>query len=332
MSDFFTRLVDRARGRGPAVRPLVAPLFAPDREVAGKSTGGKQLQMNGRGAAQISGGSAPPEMLVEKSPVNLAHGSDSVKSPADLDGSITAGTLSQTIPMAHEQSQQAIPVGHKQNEQAHNQSEQAARVARNQHEDAREPESFAARTIQRKDGTPAALEPRNPERLTRGELAQVQNNVVAVSDDPGVTSTDAPESPESGLVPLPGGKRQVFTAVRHFVHAQEPRRSDQLLIKEQVLTSQTEAYPGSGGGTSSALSPGMLPRTVISQEGAASTLSGVRVPASEGALTAPTIRVTIGRIEVRALTEPSPPVKRAASQVPRVSLDEYLKQQPGDRK
>jgi hypothetical protein len=48
---------------------------------------------------------------------------------------------------------------------------------------------------------------------------------------------------------------------------------------------------------------------------------------------APTVRVTIGRIEVRAVTPPSPPELGAglAQARPQLSLDDYIKQRSGER-
>jgi hypothetical protein len=41
--------------------------------------------------------------------------------------------------------------------------------------------------------------------------------------------------------------------------------------------------------------------------------------------------VTIGRIEVRAVTPPAPPQPRQRQEPPKMSLDEYLRAQSGGR-
>jgi hypothetical protein len=46
---------------------------------------------------------------------------------------------------------------------------------------------------------------------------------------------------------------------------------------------------------------------------------------------APTIRVTIGRVEVRAVTPTPAPSRKPARPAPRMSLDEYLRAQNGGR-
>jgi phage tail sheath protein FI len=47
---------------------------------------------------------------------------------------------------------------------------------------------------------------------------------------------------------------------------------------------------------------------------------------------APTIRVTIGRIEVRAVMPPAMPAKERTRTAPKLSLDEYLRSQNGGNK
>jgi hypothetical protein len=52
----------------------------------------------------------------------------------------------------------------------------------------------------------------------------------------------------------------------------------------------------------------------------------VRARKEESPADAPVIRVTIGRVEVRAIMPPAPPLPPPTSPAPRVSLDEYLRQ------
>ena len=59
-----------------------------------------------------------------------------------------------------------------------------------------------------------------------------------------------------------------------------------------------------------------------------------RVPASEqasGIQAAPTIKVTIGRIEVRAVSPPQLQPQETALPAPKLSLDDYLKSLKGRR-
>ena len=52
-------------------------------------------------------------------------------------------------------------------------------------------------------------------------------------------------------------------------------------------------------------------------------------PVSLVAITPPPVRVTIGRIEVTALTEAAPSKRVAAERKPKIPLDEYLARRHG---
>jgi hypothetical protein len=53
--------------------------------------------------------------------------------------------------------------------------------------------------------------------------------------------------------------------------------------------------------------------------------------AAERVADAPTIQVTIGRIEIRATVEPAP-TRKASTKALAMSLDEYLRQRQGERR
>ncbi len=96
-----------------------------------------------------------------------------------------------------------------------------------------------------------------------------------------------------------------------------------------------EAEPGSGTRASQPLSP--LPdraRIVVQPQVATrrpSPDSSRAVVNSASASEPPAIHVTIGRVEVRAITAPAPPRSPAPPAPPKISLDEYLKQRNGAR-
>jgi hypothetical protein len=50
---------------------------------------------------------------------------------------------------------------------------------------------------------------------------------------------------------------------------------------------------------------------------------------TSGETAAPVIRVTIGRIDLRAVNAPTPPARRQAPSAPKLSLDEYLRSRNG---
>ena len=87
---------------------------------------------------------------------------------------------------------------------------------------------------------------------------------------------------------------------------------------EQALTSADEPAPVSGMAR---------PRVTLRSAPLEPPLADREGDAPQPQPSVPTIRVTIGRIEVRAITPPAPPPPRAtpARPTPALSLDEYLK-------
>jgi len=63
----------------------------------------------------------------------------------------------------------------------------------------------------------------------------------------------------------------------------------------------------------------------------ASPRAGVRAEAGASPVAEPTIRVTIGRIEVRATAPAPPPVPAARPAGPRLTLEEYLRRRSEGR-
>lgn len=124
------------------------------------------------------------------------------------------------------------------------------------------------------------------------------------------------ELPERRLVPSDSD----ITATRRAVAADRQRPS-----------ALSRAASGDGRTAPPPVPPQLLaqPRGVPSVESARSVLGGHGVPAEP----APTIQVTIGRVEVRAVhASPGPPSPRATPEASRLSLEDYLKERDGVRR
>ena len=124
------------------------------------------------------------------------------------------------------------------------------------------------------------------------------------------------ERPERRLVPSDPD----ITGTRHAVAADSLRPS-----------ALSRAASGDGRTAPPPVPPQMLaqPRGVPSVESARSVLGGHGVPAES----APTIQVTIGRVEVRAVhASPGPPSPRATPEASRLSLEDYLQERDGVRR
>ena len=83
-----------------------------------------------------------------------------------------------------------------------------------------------------------------------------------------------------------------------------------------------------------AIDPLAAERTVLRAAPAAPLAPALPIALAPAAPPPPTIRVTIGRIEVRAKTPPARPVQRSAPEQrgPALSLDSYLKQRSGEQR
>lgn len=107
-----------------------------------------------------------------------------------------------------------------------------------------------------------------------------------------------------------------------------PARSDTQMISQQVtkqvrVDDQSERDPAGAINRITIQSPGEMSQRVVEKHGQAT---------GEAPSDVPTIRVTIGRIDVRAVM-PAPPTPRpkAARSGPKISLEEYNRQNKGGR-
>jgi hypothetical protein len=159
--------------------------------------------------------------------------------------------------------------------------------------------------------------------------------------------TLAPSMPASFL-PTPLDARQTREAEASPSHAAPDAegatrvlRAEASLVASQasLVPSETSLPPfgtaaPSDGRPSRSAEPGVsarqdaraLPLQVMSRPVASDLTRG-----AEPDPPAPTIRITIGRVEVRAVTPPPAPSRRPARPAPRMSLDEYLRSQNGGR-
>jgi len=69
------------------------------------------------------------------------------------------------------------------------------------------------------------------------------------------------------------------------------------------------------------------PQVARADESNSHAKGAAKAPPAEPA--APVIRVTIGRVDVRAVSAPAPPPRRQAPTGPKLSLEEYLRSRNG---
>ncbi len=125
-------------------------------------------------------------------------------------------------------------------------------------------------------------------------------------------------------------------------NASANKKGDLLTVEQHLLVAQAQLPQGiapqeqTDGSLINVFTSGSarnLSPVPLAQHNSTDLHSGsVRASATEAAPTPPSIHITIGRIDVRAVTSPGPtPPSKPARPSPLLSLDDYLKQEKGGR-
>jgi hypothetical protein len=173
------------------------------------------------------------------------------------------------------------------------------------------------------------------------EAVRIDHPEPSLKTDP-LSQNQAPISPQSSVVTREGRKEETVRLLffdSDSEGAVSPHNSDRSPVDPQRVTEAIRVFDGSRPeaqakeGSRQKSSPvsihlqETLPRD-ISQNQRESVLLGRRMMpsmASSASSPEPTIRVTIGRVEVRAMMQAPPAPKKQATQSP-LSLGDYLKQ------
>jgi hypothetical protein len=222
---------------------------------------------------------------------------------------------------------------------------------------------FLARLIERTRGTAPRVEPLITPRFAVGPITEIASEVDAPAV-PIATEMAAAHVPQTTDSPVVRERSDLATSEQATPPEEIKRDPEQLLVpppapqkaQESVLlvrqiVSKENALPPSLNGASAEdlanRSPSKRPRSAITaasrdvprkQDGVRRTDEFPRPPTRDvfapGERTdqRPIVRVTIGRIEVRAAAPPSNPAKPASRLEPKLNLDTYLKERKGVRR
>jgi hypothetical protein len=330
MSDFLTRLVDLTRGSAPKIEPLAASRYAPENLLVADAPAAPEVETRpeANAIAQAGERNAQPRWQRRRR-----------ESGAPTDYTLEEALAPRTFPLGVRELQET-PVGEAQ---AGAGTELRASVE--------ELQELPAGPI------PAAAEDRIEGPAARAEVFTREERTSDAGISPAIARTSAereaifreepfeeattaaerpapllPKSARSASVSDPGRWDSTVPTGRYSAGSGDgsPTDTEEEQPASQVFGVKRSARPGA--------TP-LFPRERATVDDAqAAAVSRVRETAaadrtlqrdSEAPL-AP-IHVTIGRIEVRAVQTPgkapAPPVNRG----PRLSLDEYLKQQSGKR-
>ena len=136
------------------------------------------------------------------------------------------------------------------------------------------------------------------------EFAVSEREVLARAESP--VPTLRPQDDQSGERPSPEPPRRRTVVVRERQHPPQSEPAARERRRDRVPTGPDEVRLPSP--------PALQPPPV---------------PAQAAPTEPPVVRVTIGRVEVRAVLPPAPPERATPRRAPRMTLDEYLRQGDG---
>jgi hypothetical protein len=299
MSDFFSRLAERALGTAPLAQPVIAPAFSPDPGVAGAVVESAEwVEPALPGQVQASGLSEPWETPIQPSSLTISE------QPVT-----TTPREAPTIPPA--QAPQSMPP----------------------------PET-------------SMPEPR-PRRTSPRHRQEAQGRLPLPQEAKPPTDAPTIETPELSvearaeqqviLVPVSGEReRPSYRAISSLMAAPqitaspEPQPDAEHPTRSPILQPAITPARRRRGSPTSQDQPHVEAQVKAQVTTPASSLASTpATPANEvEAPVEPSIRVTIGRVEVRLVQPPAPakalPARNVSS--PALSLDDYLKQRREGRR
>ena len=316
MGDFLTRLSERTLGTVSVAQPLIAPMFAPEtatsewdseapavRSPSARPTQPPRHEPTGR--REVQGNVAP---TTSKRRQEMPDTGSDPHPPGEARSSEVTFRQEDRRDPAPVESPRRMP------ESSHlGMSERPERETSSEKEERREPFQ------------PTARHPEAPtEPLRRADLPP-----------PGAISTSQDVLPESSPVSPSSAEGEsgqvVFRPVRTLVDqggvsGSRPSPETQAASDSAELGPRATPAPPEPSDVPHQITPHVVPPRLENYPERGSREQ--RVAASEE----PTIRVAIGRIEVRAVTPPPAPRPTPARPGPSLSLDAYLQQRNGGRR
>jgi hypothetical protein len=194
-----------------------------------------------------------------------------------------------------------------------------------------------------------AIQPRVPSVFEPSELGSEQSSVDASNPTGRRSAADAmTPAQRKSSEPLAQRRRSVLEPHTAMTDMRRPPNNAPVIqpSRGQVIASGHETHLSTNRGiseasprplsesprSSSELTYATQPRPTVWSSGMpAHELSVDKSLQHTNTPPAPLIRVTIGRIDVRAVLPPAQPPRRTTSTRPKLTLDEYLKQRNGGR-
>lgn len=327
MTDFLTRLIERSSGRASVVQPVIAPVFAPGLVIASNSSPDllwEEMSPEVPGATQVAlAGQAP----------RAASSADLMPTPPAAEEVLSAGMPSEargdrpvdnaTRPLmakgSDERDALQRPAGDRhggESPRSKMPAESAEELASLEHGQemlrSRGGRRDARVALGRAAGPSGGMESPRSRHATRGAPSQAEPLAVSRGSEH-VRAASRAESSTS--LEIGARKRAADAAPLGAAELAESAVQPAGTLVRRSLAS-------------SAIRSQVVPQ-IERREPMALDL---RRAAPESSALAPTVRVTIGRVEIRAITSSAPPARApAAPRSPSLSLDEYLEQRSAGR-
>jgi hypothetical protein len=362
MSDFVTRLAERAMGTAPVVQPLIASRFAPEpasRWMEPAPSPDDQDQMPHHEIGEPRPASDAPRLIPDDpaSPNEELDTSAPDGSPAELQTPARPES-SRFSPTSGQEDRDAAPdkPGSRQRLRDAGESDPSETGVESRQEDQQNLSSPVPRPVVRAP-EPGSRPLRSGESAPSERQAAPERSPQSTSRITVADSRILPPEPRfetaHRVEPAPV-RRGVDETLRRLVPKGSPfdpfsvedgpgqavPRTTTALAERGRVTAEAPAPPSGADGFLKAdedtpgAAPAIVPRIVRHQP----DQRREQVPREPRVLApeppAPTIRVAIGRIEVRAITPPAPPAQQEtpARPGPLLSLDDYLKQRNGGQR
>lgn len=319
MSDFLTRMVERAMGTGASVQPLVTSMIAPGLAMAdhfSTMTHGERIEP---GPVRFTTESEPIAKTSEQVKTTSADVDVRPSEEIDVTPLLSDSLLSNAGSLERsEEWLEREPADHTTQSST---IESASIVAQ---------EQFKTSSASL---APASSKP----QVSIPELSKEEAFVTGALDSSEIVPSNFPEQAASSIKSPSRSNEEAFAFVSHRIQRREQQFSNNLLMEEvrvaRGLTEhgeQPEKNEVIERTVSSGSTPdGIRPKTISHREQPVAGFSEEDISTPRTISAVPTIKVSIGRIEVRAIAPPPPPAKSSAPSIPKISLDDYLKKQSG---
>ena len=340
MSDFLYRLAERALGQSAGVKPLIASRFAPGKEILGRDPhliGESPLEPFGHAGRQPSAASPPIEAAPrsrtgeEKSEVD--HPADSRPWLLQVSPEETTGIPKKTeLPRGLSS---PAPAGNVRSSpiQAEPPAELSWQEAIIQPPPAKpEDQVRSASSTSAPGGNPPASGPdmqhisppglrgsstRVP--IVRGAITPIQVEM----DASGRPTGNGPSSADSIRPKSLTAPENVMDAARAPLRVNTGKAAANSGVPNARPPQSPALHPVEAQAATAGRGA-LRPEAIVAREERNSQPSPARESGTPHVQAAPVIKVTIGRIEVRAVSPPAAPTAQPAMPLPRLSLDEYL--------